>query len=185
MGVGNTPLGTDTMPLPTSIVPGTFDPVLAQGSTNTTTDGNNNKTTPVNFNLKQIGDVLFTLGQALKVASIPVVLPSDQIVSVAAGPALTPYGSNPVQTASNGADTQYKFGASGTTSFNHVSGQNNTPSNVYLAFDQSTTVSGNQVYVIAPGQAFAFDRAGIVLHFSSPAQQSFGGQSGITVEAFA
>src|SRR5258708_19568123 len=110
MGVGNTPLGTDTMPLPTSIVPGTFDPVLAQGSTNTTTDGNNNKTTPVNFNLKQIGDVLFTLGQALKVASIPVVLPSDQIVSVAPFPPLTPSGTNPAQTTSNASNTHYQFG---------------------------------------------------------------------------
>src|SRR5258708_40060577 len=141
MGVGNTPLGTDTMPLPTSIVPGTFDPVLAQGSTNTTTDGNNNKTTPVNFNLKQIGDVLFTLGQALKVASIPVVLPSDQIVSVAAGPALTPYVINPVQTPSIRPDTQNKFDPTGTTSFNHDSRQNNTTTKFYLVSDQKKTPS--------------------------------------------
>jgi hypothetical protein len=101
------------------------------------------------------------------------------------GSALAPYGSNPAQTASAGADTQYKFGVAGNTAFNHVSGQNNSPANVYLAFDQSTTVSGDSVYVIAPGQAFSFDRAGTVLHFSSPAQQSFGGTAGITVEAFA
>lgn len=99
--------------------------------------------------------------------------------------ALVPYGSNPTQTAASGADTLYKFGASGTTPFGHFQGQNNTPANVYLAVDASTTVSGNAVYVIAPGGSFAFDRQGSVLHFSSPAQQAFGGQSGITVEAFA
>lgn len=103
----------------------------------------------------------------------------------AVGTALAPYGSNPTQTAAAGVDTLYKFGTGGTTSFNHVSGQNNTAVNAYLAFDQSTTVSGDQVYVLAPGQAFSFDRAGTVLHFSSPTPQSFGGQSGITVEAFA
>lgn len=101
------------------------------------------------------------------------------------GTALTPYGSNPAQTAAAGADTLYKFGVAGTTSFTHVSGQNNTAANAYLAFDQSTTGAGNQVYVIASGQAYAFDRLGTVLHFSSAAQQNFGGQSGITVEAFA
>jgi hypothetical protein len=98
---------------------------------------------------------------------------------------ITPYASNPTQTAAAGADTLYTFGTFGNTVFNHVSGQNNTAANVYLAFDQSTTVSGNQVYVIAPGQAFNFDRSGTVLHFSSPSQVAFGGTSGITIEAFA
>jgi hypothetical protein len=81
MTVGNTPLGTDQMPLPTTIVPGNNTPVMAQGSTLTNTDNLGNTTTPANFNLKQVGDVLFALGQALKAASIPVVLPSDQVVS--------------------------------------------------------------------------------------------------------
>jgi hypothetical protein len=44
----------------------------------TTTDNQGNETTPVNLNLKQVGDVLFALGQALKVGSIPVTLASDQ-----------------------------------------------------------------------------------------------------------
>lgn len=106
--------------------------------------------------------------------------------STTVGTALTPYASNPSQTASAGADTQYKFGAAGTTGFNHVSGQNNTSANIFLAFDQSTTVAANQgIYTIVPGQVFAFDRSGTVLHFSSAAQQTFGGTTGITVEAFA
>src|SRR6266403_1010461 len=82
MGViGNTQVGTaDQIPQSSAIVPGRTTPIPIQGSTNTTTDNQANETTPVNLNLKQVGDVLFALGQALKVASIPVVLPSDQIV---------------------------------------------------------------------------------------------------------
>lgn len=99
--------------------------------------------------------------------------------------ALSAYGSNPNQTAAAGADTQYKFGSAGTTSFNHVVGQNNSSVNVFLAFDQSSVTSGDAIYVIALGQLFAFDRNGTVLHFSSASQVTFGGQSGITVEAFA
>lgn len=102
-----------------------------------------------------------------------------------AGPALSPYSGNPSQTAASGADTQYKFGTAGTDSFAYVSGQNNSAANVLIAFDQSTTGNGNEIYIIAPGQAFAFDHVGAVLHFSSPSPVSFGSQAGITIEAFA
>ncbi len=98
---------------------------------------------------------------------------------------LTPYGSNPSQTAAAGADTTYAFGAAGTTKFIHCVIQNNTAANVFYAFDQSTTVAGNQVYTLTPGQVAGWDREGTILHFSSPAQQPFSGQAGITVEAFA
>lgn len=106
-------------------------------------------------------------------------------VSLAVGSALSAYPSNPTQTAAAGADTVYNFGSAGTTKFSHVMGQNNTGVNILLAFDQSTTVSGNEVYTIAPTQFFTFDRNGTTLHFSSASQQSFGGTTGITVEGFA
>lgn len=91
--IGNTQLGTDTIPQSSALVPGNTNPVPIQGSTNTTTDNQNNTTTPVNMNLKQVGDVVVALGQALKAGSIPVVLPSDQIVPVSFGGSL-PAGTN-------------------------------------------------------------------------------------------
>lgn len=114
-------------------------------------------------------------------STVPTII---QLTTNVISTALTPYISNPTQTASAGADTTYSFGTSGTSVFNHVAGQNNSPANIYLAFDQSTTVSGNQVYVVAAGQPYSFDRPGTVLHFSSPSPVAFGGISGITVEAF-
>ena len=107
------------------------------------------------------------------------------VYAQAVGSALAAFSGNPTQTAAAGADTSYKFGSAGTTSFNHGVIQNNTGSNIFYAFDQSTTVSTNMVYVLATGQTIFWDRAGTVLHFSSAAQQNFGGQTGITVEAFA
>jgi len=82
MVYGNIPEDAGGIPLSSGIVPGRTIPVPIQSSANTTTDNQGNETTPVNLNLKQVGDVLFALGQALKVGSIPVVLPSDQTVSV-------------------------------------------------------------------------------------------------------
>lgn len=99
------------------------------------------------------------------------------------GSVLTPYASNPTQTAASGVDTQYTFGPGGSTPFNGVMGQNNSAVNVFLAIDQDTTVSGNEIYTVAPGQSFSFERSGSVLHFSSPSQVDFGGQSGLTVAA--
>lgn len=99
--------------------------------------------------------------------------------------ALVPWSNQPTQTAAAGADTVLKFGAGGTTEFNHCSIQNNTAANIFYAFDQSTTVAGNQVYTLAPGQAVFWDRLSFALHVSSAAQQNIGGQTGITVEVFA
>src|SRR5882757_3174893 len=80
MGViGNTQVGApDGIPQSSAIVPGRTTPIPIQGSTNTTTDNQSNETTPVNMNLKQVGDVVIALGQALKAGSIPVTLASDQ-----------------------------------------------------------------------------------------------------------
>lgn len=103
----------------------------------------------------------------------------------ALGAAVAAYGSNPAQTAAAAADTQYKWGAAGNTAVNHVAIQNNTGSNVLYAFDQSTTVSQNAVYVLSAGQIVFWDRTVTILHFSTAAQQSFGGSAGITVEGFA
>lgn len=123
--------------------------------------------------------VVDNTGNVVSVNGIP------QAPTPVAGPAISPYSGNPSQTAASGADTQYKFGTAGTDSFVYISGQNNSAVNVYLAFDQSTTIITDEIYTIAPGQAFAFDRAGTVLHFSSPSQVTFGSQAGLTIEAFA
>lgn len=99
--------------------------------------------------------------------------------------AVAPFGSNPAQTAAGGADTLYKFGPAGTIPVNHVVIQNNTGSSIFYAFDQSTvTPATNQIYTLANAATIFWDRSVSVLHFSSAAQQSFNGQTGITVEGF-
>lgn len=71
------PLDDADIPVSSGYVPNTgFIPT--QSSSNISTDSGGKQSAPVNINLKQIGDVLFALGQALKVASIPVTLASDQ-----------------------------------------------------------------------------------------------------------
>lgn len=100
------------------------------------------------------------------------------------GSAVAAYSGNPTQTAAGAADTLYKFGAGGLTTISHCVIQNNTGSSITYAFDQSSTVSTNMVYTLANAQTAFWDRAVSVLHFSSAAQQSFGGTSGITVEGF-
>lgn len=100
------------------------------------------------------------------------------------GPAVVAYSGNTTQTAAGAADTTFKFGVNGSTVISHCVIQNNTGSNINYAFDQSTTVSTNMVYTLANAQTIFWDRAIAVLHFSSAAQQNFGGTSGITVEGF-
>ena len=97
---------------------------------------------------------------------------------------LTAYSGNPTQTATAGADTLYKFGANGNTTFSHCVIQNNTGISINYSFDADSTVSTNMVYVLPTTQIVFWDRAATVLHFSSASQQSFGGSSGIAVEAF-
>ena len=91
---------------------------------------------------------------------------------------------NPTQTAAAGADTAFSFG-NGTTTMNHAAIQNNTAANIFVAFDQSSITSGNMIYTLTPGQFMMWDRPYTTIHFSSAAQQNFGGQTGITVEGFA
>ena len=95
------------------------------------------------------------------------------------------YSSNPTQTAAAAADTLVKFGSDGKATANHIKMQNNTAANVYYAYDQDSTASGKMIYVLAAGQTLFEDRSFLVLHVSSAAQQSFGGQSGISIEVFA
>lgn len=106
---------------------------------------------------------------------LPEISPS-QTVGIAATPAPT----NPTQTAAAGADTSYSW----TERVSHVAIQNNTAAAVFYAFDQSTTVAGNQVYVLAAGQLAVWDRQCSVLHVSSAAQETFGGQTGVSIEGF-
>lgn len=101
------------------------------------------------------------------------------------GTALTPWSSNPTQTAAAAADTVFKFGANGDLPFRHFNVQNNSGANLNLAVDADTTVATTPVYVLATGQLLSVDRYGVALHFSSAAQQNFQGTSGITVEGFA
>ena len=133
----------------------------------------------------------FTTGARLTPSASAVILvrATDDLiiptpVTPAVNTAIVAYSGNPTQTAAAAADTLYKFGAGGMSTISHVVIQNNTGSNVLYAFDQSTTGSTNMVYVLATGQTIFWDRFVTVLHFSSAAQQSFGGSSGITVEGF-
>src|SRR5947207_15846092 len=73
------PVDDDQIPTSNSYVPNVVF-VVTQGSPTSNTDGAGKISTPTNVNVKQIGDALLALGQALKAASIPVVLPSDQVV---------------------------------------------------------------------------------------------------------
>ncbi len=67
----------DAIPISTGYVPNVGF-VAIQSSPTTNTDGSGNVSSPVDLNLKQIGDVVIALGQAVKNASIPVTLASDQ-----------------------------------------------------------------------------------------------------------
>jgi len=107
----------------------------------------------------------------------------DRVPS-AVGSAIAAYSGNATQTATGAADTPFKFGTNGNTVVSHCVIQNNTGSNITYAFDQSATVSTNMVYILATGQTIFWDRSFTALHFSSAAQQNFGGASGISVEAF-
>lgn len=124
-------------------------------------------------------------GSPVAMPTYPVDPTGNVVYAQAVGTALAAFSGNPAQTAAAGADTLYKFGGGGTTSFNHCAIQNNTTANVFYAFDQSSVTAANAIYVLASGQTVFWDRKGTTLHFSSAAQQNFGGQSGITVEAFA
>jgi len=90
---GNTPTDIGDIPQASAIVPGNPTPVLLEGSTNVSTDNNDNTVTALSVNIKEIGYALLSLGQKLKAASIPVVLPSDQTVPVSFGGSL-PAGTN-------------------------------------------------------------------------------------------
>ncbi|HEX3642885.1 MAG TPA: hypothetical protein VHV10_16490 [Ktedonobacteraceae bacterium] len=79
---GKTILDAADIPQNSVIVPGNPAPVLMRGSTNVSTDNNDNTTTPVSFNLEQIGEIIFTLGQKIKDLSISVAIATDQIVSI-------------------------------------------------------------------------------------------------------
>ncbi len=85
------------------LVPGNPKPVMMRGSTNVSTDNNNNTTTPVSFNLEQIGEVLFTLGQKIKDGSISVAIASDQIVPIQQADLFATGVINAAQSAINGA----------------------------------------------------------------------------------
>ena len=100
------------------------------------------------------------------------------------GTPLAPYPGNPTQTAAAAADTLYHFGPQGTTQASHFVMQNNTGSSLSYAIDQDSTASTSQVYTLANLGFIAWNRVVTTLHFSSAAQQTFGGTAGITVEAF-
>lgn len=106
-------------------------------------------------------------------------------VSGAVNTALTPYASNPAQTAASAADTLYKWGASGTTSGTRLALQNNSTVNVLYAFDSDSTASASQVYTLVPGDYIFWERSFTVFHCHTSSQVSFGGLTGITIEAFA
>lgn len=113
-----------------------------------------------------------------------VVQPSTKDASYVGVP-LAPLSTNPTQTAAAGADTVLVFGPNGKTPFNHAVIQNNTAASIFYAFDQSSVTSGNEIYTLAAASLIFWDRSSSgALHFSSAAQQSFGGQTGITVEVF-
>ncbi len=105
-------------------------------------------------------------------------------VSGKLGTPATDYGSNPAQTNASGADTLFKWGGAGTTTTYHQIIQNNTGAVAYFAYDQSSVTAGNKIFTLQDKQMAVFDKACTVLHVSTPAQQDFGGQSGITVEAW-
>jgi hypothetical protein len=99
---GKTILDAADIPQNSVIVPGNPTPVLMRGSTNVSTDNNSNTTTPVSFNLEQIGEVLFTLGQKIKDGSISVAIASDQIVGIQQADLFNTGVINAAQSAING-----------------------------------------------------------------------------------
>lgn len=101
------------------------------------------------------------------------------------GTALAPWSSQPTQTAASAADTVLKWGTAGTTLFSHLEIQNNNTINFVYSIDADSTASGAKVYVVAPGLHLLLDRPGSTLHCHTATQVSFGGDTGITVEAFA
>ncbi len=125
-----------------------------------------------------------TAGATFTVRATDSRYPNTQNSGPMVGLAHPAYPSNPTQTAAGAADTVYKWGTNGTRQVQHAVIQNNTGANISYAFDQSSTVGTNQIYTLATGNIIFWDRAVTALHFSSAAQQSFGGASGITVEGF-
>lgn len=99
--------------------------------------------------------------------------------------ALTPWTSQPTQTITGAADTVLKFGSDGTAPFTHFSIQNNGTINFAYSIDANSTVADAKVYVLAPGQVAYVDRSGSTIHCHTATQVSFGGDTGITIEAFA
>src|SRR5437899_5006670 len=99
---GKADLDAADIPQSSVMVPGNPKPVLMRGSTNVATDNNNNTTTPASFNLEQIGEVLFTLGQKIKDGSISVAVASDQIVGIQQADLFNTGVINAAQSAING-----------------------------------------------------------------------------------
>ena len=94
------------------------------------------------------------------------------------------YSGNATATASSGVDTPYQWGTNGTRQVQHVVLQNNSGQSVFYAFDQSTTVTTNQIYTLATSDTIFWDRAVTVLHLSSATSVNFGTLTGLTVEGF-
>jgi hypothetical protein len=71
------PLDDGDIPISSHYVPDVGF-IGVQGSPTINTDGSNKKSSPVNLNLAQVGNIAIALGQALKNGSISVTLASDQ-----------------------------------------------------------------------------------------------------------
>lgn len=160
------PVSAASLPLPTS------------AATSTKQSDGSQKTQIVDGSGNVISATTNALDINLKTAA------ATLTVSQTVGTALAAWSSQPTQTAAAGADTVLKFGSAGTTSPNHISLQNNNTINWFYAFDQDSTASTSQVYILAPGQFAWLDRSFAQFHCHSSSQVSIGGTSGFTIEAF-
>lgn len=127
----------DLVPISTSYVPNVGF-VAIQGSPTINTDSAGNVSSPVDLNLKQIGDTVIALGQALKAASIPVAIASDQIVPVSATSLPLPTGAA-TQTTLASVLAQLQAGIAVNTISNYA---NETGGNLALAKADLDTLAG-------------------------------------------
>jgi hypothetical protein len=148
------PLDDADIPISSSYVPNVGF-IGTQGSSNINTDGTGKKSSPVNVNLKQIGDVLLSLG----------IVPTQDIEASGYVAATTPPA-----TTNAGSDTLYIF----SSQVNRVIIQNNTSANVNYAFDVASSAGS---FLLVPGATLIYPKKVTVLHLYTVAAQNINGTS--------
>jgi hypothetical protein len=109
----------------------------------------------------------------------------DQLAKTATRALIAPYGSNPAQTAASGADTQFKWGASGTTPVLGILMYNGSGADLRYALDAASSAA---TFILADKQTVFIDVGApiLVLHLSTAAQQyvNHASNAGIVFQAW-